>query len=484
MLEEMDAMEKNKTWTLTELPRGVKAIKCKWIFKSKFNADGELVKHKARLVARGFTQRYGIDYVETYSPVARYTSIRCLIAIAARRDMEIYQMDAVTAFLQGKLTETIYMEQPEGFSDGTNKVCRLNRSIYGLKQAGRVWNKSLDNMLQSFGLTRSLNDSCIYVSPTADLIIAIYVDDFLILYDNVDSLNALRAALCDSFHMKDLGKASSILGMKITYDENHISLDQSIYIREVLEKFGMSEAKPTKTPAVVTKSTDEDNDAEQPNVPYREAVGSLIYLAQATRPDIAYAVNKAAQNNSNFRESDWISVKRIFRYLVSTSHYKLNFFRRSQENQLIGYCDSDYASDSDRKSQSGIIFMMSEGAICWNSTKQKIIALSSTEAEFIALTQALQEAQWLRMLLDELHFNIGTPQILCDNTSTIKIATNNNYSARTKHIDVRIKFLIQQITDHAILLNYVNTNDNIADFLTKPLCADKHERFAKAANIN
>lgn len=170
MLEKMDAMEKNKTWTFTELPRDVKAIKCRWIFKSKFNADGELVKHKARLVAHGFTQRCGIDYVATYS--ARYTSIRCLIAIAARRNMEIYQMDAVIAFLQGKLTETIYMKQPEGFSDGTNKVCRLNRSIYGLKQAGRVWNKSLDNMLQNFGLTRSLNDSRIYVSPTADLIIA------------------------------------------------------------------------------------------------------------------------------------------------------------------------------------------------------------------------------------------------------------------------------------------------------------------------
>lgn len=482
MQDELNSMHRNLTWTLVDLPFGKKAIQNKWVLKTKFDAAGNLVKRKARLVAKGFTQRYGIDYDETFSPVARYTSIRTLIAIAVQRKMHIHQMDAVTAFLQGELSENIYMMQPDGFHDGTNRVCKLNKSIYGLKQAGRVWNIKLDDMLQKFGLTRSLNDQCLYISPTADLIIAVYVDDFLILYDDSNVLEKLKRALTSSFHMKDLGRATSIIGMRINYVGDSIALDQTVYVEEVLKRFGMEDSKPVALPAESHSAIDQDDDVES-DVPYQEAVGSLIYLAHATRPDIAFAVNKAAQFNSKHNAAHWKAVKKIFRYLRGTTKFNL-VFSPTRSPELIGYSDSDHGSDpSDRKSQTGYVFMLSNGAISWKSTKQKIIALSSTEAEFIALTSTMQEAIWIKQLLAELQFEIGTPLLRCDNTSTIKIALHNNYSPRTKHIDIRVKCLVQKLANEEFLVEHVSTNQNAADFFTKSVSKEKHQLFVSMTGI-
>jgi hypothetical protein len=486
MQDEMTALSKNNTWTLVDLPKGYRAIKNKWILKTKYDASGKLVKRKARLVAKGFTQRYGIDYNETYSPVVRYTSIRVLISIAIQKKMEIYQMDAVTAFLQGDLDENIFMVQPEGYNDGTGRVCHLKKSLYGLKQAGKCWNKTLNEMLQRYGLIQSLNDQCLYVSQSADLIVAIYVDDLLILYKNEQVLDSLKSALMNSFEMKDLGKAKSIIGMRISYAPDAILLDQSIYIDEILKRFGMEEARPVATPTESNPKSAEnlDDDEDTAEVPYLEAVGSLIYLAHSTRPDIAFAVNKAAQRNSCFTSADWKAVKRIFRYLVGTKTQKL-VFSRTKNQELIGYTDSDFASDSaDRKSTSGFVFMLANAAISWKSVKQKIIALSSTEAEFIALTAAMQEALWLKQLMDEIHFEIGPPKIHCDNTSTIKLAMNNNYSPRTKHIDVRVKCLNQKLANSEIELSYISTDENVADYMTKGLTKVKHCKFSQLSGIN
>lgn len=487
MQEEMNALQKNRTWTLTDLPPGKKAIKSKWIFKTKFDAAGKLIKRKSRLVAKGFTQRYGIDYEETFSPVVRYTTIRILIAIAVQLRMKIHQMDAVTAFLQGDLSEVIYMEQPLFFDDGSGRVCKLSKSIYGLKQAGRVWNLKLDKMLKNFGLIRSLNDPCLYISSTAKLYVAIYVDDFLILYRDDTELEKLKTALDKSFSMKDLGRATSIIGMRIQYDGNSVSLDQTVYIEEVLKRFGMSDSKGVSTPGEIisVKQTVEklgEKFQNDDSLPYMEAVGSLIYIAHATRPDIAFAVNRASQYNSCHTLQHWQDVKRIFRYLQETKNHKL-IYSRSSNNTLLGFCDSDHANSPDRKSTTGYIFLMSNAAVSWCSQKQKIIALSSTEAEFIALASAMQDALWLKQVLDELHFDIGVPHLQCDNTSTIHIAKNNNYSARTKHIDLREKCLVQRMQLKHVSITHVATTGNVADYLTKNLNRPKHEQFRLMSGI-
>lgn len=215
----------------------------------KVKKDNDNVRYKARLVAKGCSQKYGVDYSETYSPVVRYSSIRLLMALAVKKDFKICQMDAVTAFLQGDLDEDIFMQQPEGFNDGTGKVCKLNRSIYGLKQSGRLWNIKLDNAMYRFGLRRAKNDPFIYFDKSANIYIAVYVDDLLIFYKDDEKFEEIRKCLHETFRMKDIGHADSCVGINITRGKDCIELDQAKYIQKIFERFGMSDCKPVKTPA-------------------------------------------------------------------------------------------------------------------------------------------------------------------------------------------------------------------------------------------
>lgn len=238
MESEYRSLIENETWTLEKLPEGKKAIKCKWIFTTKQDTNGDIIRYKARLVARGFSQVEGIDYNETFAPVVRYTSIRILLSIASHLNLRISQMDAVTAYLNGTLDEELYMEQPDGYEIEPGKCCRLIKSIYGLKQAGRVWNETLDKVLKNYGLERSKMDQCIYFSNNEKriLILAIYVDDILIFSNDFKTEADLKKELQRHFKMKDMGAASSILGIRITRNEQfqQISIDQEGYIRDIL----------------------------------------------------------------------------------------------------------------------------------------------------------------------------------------------------------------------------------------------------------
>ena len=473
MRDEYKSLIENKTWRMADLPKGKKTVKSKWVFKTKRGSEGEIVRYKARLVAKGFTQRYGVDYTETYAPVVRYTSVRLLMAVAAAKGLKVHQMDAVTAFLQGDVDEEIYMEQPEGFDDGTGRVCRLNRSIYGLKQAGRQWHKKLDAGLQRMGLRQSEMDPCIYYAD--GLMIGIYVDDFIIIYKDEKTLDKLKSSLMETFKMKDMGPAKQCIGIRIQQLEGEIQLDQSLYIEEVLKKFGMWDCKPignpTDTNAKLTKPDEKEVLGDQ-SVPYQEAVGCLLFIAQATRPDIAFAVSDVSRFNHCHGPAHWKAVKRIMRYLKGTIDLKLTY---KTKGKLLGYSDADWASDTDtRKSVTGYVYMTSGGAIVWRSTRQDCVALSSTEAEYIAAGATTQEALWLRQLCRELGL-IGTEPmpILCDNQSAIKLALNTAYQPRTKHIDIRHHFLRQHLKKKDITIDYVNTEKNLADVLTKAVTKAK-----------
>lgn len=265
----------------------------------KTNGQGEPIRYKARLVAKGCSQKYGVDYSETFAPVVRYNTIRYLMAYAVQRKMKIYQMDAITAFLQGELEEEIFMCQPERYENGSNLVCRLNKAVYGLKQAGRQWNKKLDKFLIDIGFTKSQCDPCVYIKP--NLIIAIYVDDFLIFYLDSVKLDEIRKQLHQHFRMKDVGMAKNCLGMNINQGENFIELDQIQYVREVLQRFGMDGCKPTKTPSEMNKKLTQqmitDDNSITGQVPYQEIIGSLLYLSNATRPDLAFATSDMSRFN-------------------------------------------------------------------------------------------------------------------------------------------------------------------------------------------
>lgn len=493
MDEEYSALIDNNTWTLVDLPRDRKAIKCKWVFRTKSDSDGVINRRKARLVVKGCAQRRGIDYEETFSPVVRYTSIRLLLAIAVRLDLQIDQMDAVTAFLQGDLEEEIYMHQPEGYEDGSSRVCLLLRSLYGLKQSSRIWNRKLHGVLILFGLVRSRTDPCIYylIRVGIILIVAVYVDDLMIFSNNLRMKNELKTELSSKFKMKDIGEAKSILGMRVTRNNGSISIDQSKYIQEILEKFNMDDCNPISTPSDVNQKLskemcpkDDRAREEMANVPYQETVGSILFAAQITRPDIQYAVGAVSRYNNNPGPAHWKAVKRILRYLKGTINFKLTF--RKDGNKFIeGNCDADWGNDiDDRRSTTGYVFTMQGAAISWNSKKQQTVAISSTEAEYMAMSSATQEAIWLRMLYGELFpANQHTIVINCDNKSAIHLSDKTIYHNRTRHIGIRHHFLRDYVDEKSIKFVYVSTKEMLADFLTKPVTSEKQKFSCELLNI-
>lgn len=486
MEREYESLLENRTWSLVNLPPDRKPINCKWVFKTKCDSNGVVNQHKARLVVKGCAQRQGIDYEETFSPVVRYASIRFLISMAAKHNLQIDQMDAVTAFLQGELQDEIYMIQPQRFDDGTQKVCRLKKSLYGLKQASRIWNHKLNAVLIKFGLCRSKVDECIYyrVDGRSMLIVAVYVDDILIFSNDVNIKNKLKRNLQDEFKMKDIGAAKFILGMEIIRNKTtgSISINQSRYIRQILEKFGMADSNPVKTAADVNQKltvemcpNNEESRKKMDAIPYQEAVGSILFVAQLTRPDIQYAVNSVSRFNQTPGMAHWLAVKRIMRYLKGTIHYKLTYHKNGG-SEMHGYCDSDWAADSiDRRSTTGYVFMHQGGAISWGSKKQPTVALSTTEAEYMAMSSATQEALWLKSLSNEIFQKKDKTLIIkCDNKGAIQLSEKSSYQPRTKHIDVRHHFIREKVIDGNIKFEYIKTDFMLADYLTKPVPDEKN----------
>lgn len=487
MDDEYKSIMDNKTWELVDLPSDRKPITCKWVFKLKKDQDGKILRYKARLVARGCSQRSGIDYTETFSPVIRYSSMRLLMAIAVKFDLEIEQMDAVTAFLQGEVEETIFMRQPECYDDGSGRVCVLKKAIYGLKQASRQWNKKLNDVLMESGFKRCKTDSCIYVrrNQKSIVIVAVYVDDLLIFSNNDVWKNELKKNLMMNFSMKDLGKVSGCLGLRIVHNREAgtIKMDQSSYIEEILRRFKMTDCNPVRIPMDPNERLTRDMSPNTPeeitemeNVPYQAAVGSILFLTQCTRPDITFAIGNLSQFNNNPGRPHWNAVKRLISYLKGTIDHKLLFSRKSDTPIICGYTDADWASNvDDRKSCTGYVFKWFGGAISWVSKRQPTVALSSTEAEYMAIASSCQEAVWCKQLIEELINEPMAPiKIFCDNRSAVCMSQNNLYSARTKHIDIRHHFVRELIESKKVVIDSIGTDLMIADNLTKPVNGNKH----------
>lgn len=495
MRDEMDSLKKNETYELVKLPKGKKVLKNRWVFKNKI--DGEkTVKRKARLVVKGCNQRKGFDFDEIFSPVVKMTSIRTVLSLTASLDLELEQLDVKTAFLHGDLHEEIYMEQPEGFEEKgkENLVCKLKKSLYGLKQAPRQWYRKFDSSMTSNGYQRTFADPCVYFKKFPEgnfIILLLYVDDMLIVGQDAKMINNLKMELSKSFDMKDLGPAKQILGMEIARDRKSrkMWLSQEKYIERVLERFNMNHAKPVSTPLASQFNLSkrdcpktEKEKASMSFIPYSSAVGSLMYAMVCTRPDIAQAVGLVSRYLSNPGKAHWNAVKWIFRYLRGTS--KLSLCYGGEKLILEGYTDADMAGDLDnRKSTSGYLFIFSGGVISWQSKLQKSVALSTTEAEYIAAVEASKEMLWLKRFLHELGLKQTEYVVLCDSQSAIDLSKNSMYHARTKHIDVRYHWLRNVIEEKMLKLKKVHTNKNGADMLTKTVPASKLELCIKLAGM-
>lgn len=476
ILDEYNSLVKNKTWTLTALPAGRKAISCKWVFKHKTDENGHVVRFKARLVARGFSQIYGIDYMDTFAPVAKLASLRILLAIAAVEDLEIHQMDVVTAFLIPDLEEEIYMVQPEGFDGKEGLVCKLQKGLYGLKQSARIWNARL----RPLGFQQSSCDPCIYINNSSGIITAIWVDNLIILGKDLSFIDKVKDRLRAEFEMKDLGELQYFLGIQVLRNRSkrQLHINQSGYINSILERFGMEDSKPTPTPiatgTTLHKAT--DSDALVDLKPYQSLVGSQMYAMLCTRPDIAYAVSQVSRHGSAPTATHQSTGKRGFRYLNTTSTIGITY-DGSHGLELEAYCDADYAASEGRKSMMAFLFKLAGAAVSWMSKLEPTVAISSTESEYMALLQAVKESIWIQRFLKELgRYSMvkNVDRIMEDNQGAIALAHNPEYHARTKHIDVQYHFVRECVEMGKVELVYCPTEDMVADALTKPLARDRH----------
>jgi hypothetical protein len=499
MKSEMGSMYDNKVWTLVDLPDSRKAVENKWIFKRKTDADGNITVYKARLVAKGFRQIQGVDYDETFSPVAKLKSVRILLAIAAFFDYEIWQMDVKTAFLNGDIEEELYMVQPKGFVDPKNadKVCKLQRSIYGLKQASRSWNRRFDKVIKDFGFIQCHGEACIYkkVSGSSVAFLILYVDDILLIGNDIELLSSVKGYLNNSFSMKDLGEASYILGIKIYRDRSRrlIGLSQSTYLDKILKKFRMDESKKgflPMLPGKVLSKTQGPATAEErermTNIPYASAVGSIMYAMLCTRPDIAHAVSLTSRYQSDPGMEHWTAVKNILKYLKRTKDMFL-CYGGDQELVVNGYTDASWNTDpDDSKSQSGYVFILNGAAVSWARSKQCTVAKSSTESEYIAASEASSEAVWMKRFIVELGVvpSALDPLIIyCDNMGAIANAQEPRSHKRLKHIKLRYHSIREYIEDGEVKICKVHTDLNVADPLTKALPRAKHDQHQNAMGV-
>ena len=479
MRDEMANLEENDTWELVPRPQGKRVIKSKWVYKKKYTQDGKLERYKARLVARGFMQIKDVDYKETFSPVTELTdlrTLRTLIAIAVELGWQMHQIDITAAYLNGTLTDETYMEQPSPFVEEGKEdyVCKLKRSIYGLHQSGREWNNCLDEFLKEIGLKESIADPCVYYNIEQGLIVGVYVDDKFLIVRDTEVLNNFKTKLLNRFKARDLGEASEILSIKIERQtDGSVCLDQTAYAEEILNTFGMADCKPASTPLDAgTKFTKEsENDSVRTNKPYREVVGSLLYLANGTRPDLAYAVAYMSQFCNNPTDEHWSGLKHILRYLQGTKDRKLCYKKTKMKAQF--YSDADWASDvSDRKSYSGYTCILAGAAVSWRSRKQEATALSTTEAEYIAMCHASKEVLWFKSFLNEIGMGafIEEPtNVFVDNQGAIHLVKNKVTSERSKHIDLKFHFLRDQVKKDILTFKYVPSRENKADIFTKTL---------------
>lgn len=483
MKEEYKSMQDNHVWDLVPLPAGKKPIGSKWIFKTKRDSEGNVERYKARLVAKGFTQKEGIDYKETFSPVSSKDSFRTIMALVAHFDLELHQMDVKTAFLNGDVDETIYMVQPENFvsEDTKQLVCKLRKSIYGLKQASRQWYFKFHQVIVSFGFGTNTVEDCVYhkFSGSKFIFLVLYVDDILLATNCKDLLHETKIFLSKHFEMKDLGEASFVLGIQIHRDRSRgiLGLSQKNYIEKVLKRYGMQGCKPEETPVAKGHKFSLEQCPknkleiqEMQKIPYASAVGSLMYAQVCTRPDIAFIVGMLGRYLSNPGMDHWKAVKRVMRYLQRTKDYMLTY-RKSDHLEIIGYSDSDFAGCIDsRKSTSGYIFILAGGAISWKSSKQTLVAASTMEAEFVACYGASNQGLWLKNFVTGLRIVHGIERplkIYCDNNSAVMFSNNNKNSHRSKHIDIKFLVVKERIQSGKISIEHIGTNSMIADPLTK-----------------
>lgn len=495
MNKEEFEVDANGTFEVVDMPQNTNIVSSKWVYAVKYDVDGNLERLKARIVARGFTQVHGEDFWETFAPTMRMDTLRIFLAITAMEDLECHQVDVNNAFTESTLQETIYMHPPKGVHLPNGKVYRVRKSLYGLKQAARDWYKTCSKELLKMGFEQSSADPCLFTIRDKGLIVLVYVDDISIAAPKLEDIKWFKRQLSATFKIKDLGEISKILGMRVTRDRKNrkITLDQTSYLEGVLHELGMPVPphKPLSLPIngyealKPTLPDDERADIEE----YQSIVGKLIFAMIYSRIDIAFALGKLSQYMANPAKRHAQALRRLLRYVSSTKDAYIEY-KAGKDTHLVGYTDADWGSDTtDRKSTSGQVFMLGGGPVSWASRKQKSVTTSSTESEYIAMSSCAKQAVWISQILRDMSMakHLGSnpycTQIMGDNQGSIHLLENPRIHERSKHIDICYHHVRDLAARKRIKVDYIPTDEMLADGLTKPLTSVKFKKFTEMVGL-
>ena len=438
---------------------------------------GAITRNKARLVAKGYNQEEGIDFGETYAPVARLEAVRLLLAFSSIQGFKLFQMDVKSAFLNGYINEEVFVSQPPGFEDHKNPehVFRLKKALYGLKQTPRQWYERLSEFLLSQGYSRGNSDKTLFLKKKSEdiILVQVYVDDIIFGSTNEEMCEDFVKTMKSEFEMSMLGEMNFFLGLQVKQLKDGIFISQEKYCKELLKKFDMNQCKAISTPISTSCQLDQDFAGKSVDqTKYRGLIGSLLYLT-ASRPDIMFVVCLCARYQSDPKESHYNAAKRILKYLQGSKEVGLWYPNKVSLN-LIGFSDSDFAGCKvDRKSTSGTCHMLGSSLISWHCKKQACVALSTAEAEYIAAGSCCAQTLWLRQQLSDFGILLNNIPIKCDNTSAINLSRNPVMHSRTKHIEIRHHFLREHIANGTCDIQFIGTEFQLADLFTKPLAKDR-----------
>ncbi|GJR38141.1 ribonuclease H-like domain-containing protein [Tanacetum coccineum] len=487
MYDEYNALVKNGTWILVPRPSDVNLVRSMWLFKHKFHADGTLSRYKARLVANGSNQQHGVDFDETFSPVVKPATIRTVLSLAVSRQWPIHQLDVKNAFLNGDLSETVYMHQPPGFVDSRypNHVCLLQRSLYGLKQAPRAWFQRFAGYATRAGFSPSRCDSSLFIYTQGSQVayLLIYVDDIILTASSPVLLQQIVDSLHKEFDMTDLGALNYFLGISDVRHPTGLFLSQKKYARQLLERAHMVNCNPSRTPVDTDSKLGPDGVPVQDPTLYRSLAGGLQYLT-FTRPDLSYAVQQVCLYMHDPREPHFAALKRILRYVQGTLELGLQLYA-SATTSLVGYTDADWAGcPSTRRSTSGYCVFLGDNLLSWSAKRQHTISRSSAEAEYRGVANVVAETAWIRNLLRELHSPLLTAtMVYCDNVSAVYMSANPVQHQYTKHIEIDIHFVRDMVKAGHVRVLHVPSRFQYADIFTKGLSSALFEDFRSSLSV-
>ncbi|KAL1190609.1 Retrovirus-related Pol polyprotein from transposon RE2 [Cardamine amara subsp. amara] len=479
--DEIVSLEDSGTWTVETLPPEKKALGCKWVFRLKFHADGTLERHKARLVVLGNNQTEGVDFSETFAPVAKMNTIRAFIQQAVNQGWNIDQMDVHNAFLHGDLDEEVYMQFPPGFRTAdNNKVCRLRKSLYGLKQAPRCWFAKLGHALKAYGFVQNVSDYSLFILENGDmrLHVLVYVDDIIISGSSAALIAKFKHYLSSCFHMKDLGALRYFLGIEVARGPQGVYLCQRKYALDIISETGLLGVQPVSFPLEQNHklAIAEGKPLLNPS-PYRRLVGRLIYLVN-TRPELSYVIHILSQFMNAPKPDHWEAALRVVRYLKNSPGQGI-LLRANTEMKLTAWCDSDWSGClTSRKSLTGWFIQLGGSPLSWRTKKHDRVSRSSAEAEYRAMGDTVSEILWLRQLLPALGIDCSAPITLySDSLSAIQLAANPVFHERTKHVENDCHFIRDEIVRGVITTKHVSTKSQLADIFTKALGRKEFEAF-------